>query len=717
MWDIETGQTYPSQLLNENGTISVVAQHYNRKLIQILKSSGVYHNIASVHYLISEKSGLKAAPLKLIRQGWARVQREIAIFAPGTQRILLFADTKSLRVVVPGCPGDVQDTHGTLFSVGEHIIVPTFGVDDWALEHVQPWMLRDIERCIKLTRPAKPLEYGTKFPMMASKLVIDIETTGLDSETDQITVLGLQWKDEERSLITGNVNIDRAITCITEWLWAGVIREVWMHNAQFDSAFFTKDFREAVYGKLHDTMLIAKSRGELVATLKHLGNTYTSRPGNYAWYVPGSPHEFTDPAYVCEDIDTTWRLSKLWAKDVAKPINNLMSRCTLMAVDQTKTGTMIDAQYLDQIVGDTRAFLDHAAIELTEKYGCHPNQTEQLVQNLTDMGYVFSKQTKNGKDSLTADVLEEMGLEDILEYRKAMKLDSAFVGKIKSLLRTNGTLPHHQVMLGAETGRTTMKDFNFQQVPKKGPSKKLIVSRFECGQILQVDLSQAELRIAAYLSNDHAFAAALLRGDMHRENAARAFGISEEEVTDDQRFQAKAVIFRTIYGGRPITDGQKRVYEYAKKAFPDLFRWMTKMQNNSISSKFVTDTYGKTRNLHAVFDYRGKWAVGRAGINSPVQGVASHAALEITLFAWNEMRNAQSHVLFGVHDSTIADVHPQEEEYAIEVFKNAFVNLSDTPIGKFELFSILPLTGDLQIGLNWAALKTAPVIKCSSKGA
>jgi DNA polymerase-1 len=262
-----------------------------------------------------------------------------------------------------------------------------------------------------------------------------------------------------------------------------------------------------------------------------------------------------------------------------------------------------------------------------------------------------------------------------------------------------------------------MKDFNFQQVPKKGPSKKLIVSRFESGQILQVDLSQAELRIAAYLSNDHEFAAALMRGDMHRENAARAFGVEEAEVTDDQRFQAKAVIFRTIYGGRPITDGQKRVYAYAERAFPDLFKWMKRMQNSSITNKSVTDPYGKTRNLNAVFDYRGKWAVGRAGINSPVQGVASHTALEITLYAWNSARYALSKVLFGVHDSTIADVHPDETEFMINVFKQSFLNLACTPIGKFELFSTLPLTGDLQIGVNWAALKTAPVIKCSSKGA
>lgn len=714
MIEVDTNGTYPTQVYN-NGTIAIVADHYSKRLIQVLKGNDLFNRTNSIHYIVPETRGMKATPLKQIRAGWERVKREISIFAPTVTRILVFTDTKTLRVVVPGCPGEIGDVHGTLFTVGEHIIVPTFCVDDYELEHVQQWMERDFLRVIKLTKPKEPLNYIAHFPFAKlDTLVIDLETTGLDSETDTITVLGLQWGNHERALITEN--IDRCIRAISMKLYAGEIHEVWMHNAQFDCGFMGKEFRDAVYGKLHDTLLIAKARGEIVATLKHLGNLHTASPGNYAWYVPGSPHQFSDPAYVCEDLDVTWRLRTLWHKDIAKPINQLMERAVLMAVDQTAVGTQIDEPYLEQIVSDTRSFLDTAEVTLTEKYGCHPNQTELLVQRLTEMGYVFSKQTKSGKDSLTADVLEENGLDDILEYRKAMKLDSAFVGKMKSLMRVGGIMPHRQTMLGAETGRTTMTSFNWQQMPKKGPGKKLVISRFCNGLIAQVDLSQAELRIAAYLSNDHAFAAVLARGDAHRENASMAFNVPISEVTEDQRFQAKAVVFRTIYGGRPITEGQKRVYAYMEKAFPDLFRWMKFMQQKSIREKFITDTYGKTRNLKAVFDYRGKWAVGRAGINSPVQGVASHAAIELTLYTWLTLRTEQmqSLCLFGVHDSQIGDVHPEEEQYYIQVVKNAFRNLPNTTIGTYELAHILPLTGELQLGRNWAEVKNGEKIVCSS---
>lgn len=722
---IETMGKVLSQTLHENGDLAVIVPTpMNSKakklvddfLLKWMKEAGILNRVGAVHVILPDMPTTKTLPLRELRKGWERVLRDIGIFSPQVKRILVLGETKVLRVCVPGLGAEIGDAHGTIFKLENGLeLVPTFELKDWELKHVRPWMERDILRLLKLTRPEAPLPYLNEItPGKKKRIVIDLETTGLTHE-DIITAVGIQWSDTERAIYTNHESTKSLYELIREL--PELADEFWFHNSQFDLSFMGAEFRQRTFGKIHDTMIRSKSRGELVNSLKHLGNVYTARPGNYAWHVPGTEHRYDDPAYIAEDLDVTWRLAKIFDKDGSREVVKLMEEAAVMACEQTIRGSAIDLPVLDNLVSEGRTYIDRAYPELCTKYGCNINSNDELIESLKDQGYSFVTYTKTGKESITTEVLEGQGLYDIVEYRKAQKLDSSFVAKIRSLIRKDGLLPHIQTMMGARTGRSTMRDFNHQQAGRKGPVKKLLISRFKNGKIAAVDLAQAELRAACLLADDDVMAEWLMSVDAHRVNAANAFQVAFEEVTDDQRTAAKTVVFRLVYGGGAQTDGQKRVEEYLRGKFKKLFKWLDSVGYKAMRENSVTDYWGKTCGLLDLLDYRGKGGVRRAGINSPIQGLASHFAIWITVRIWKLFRELglQSLVLFGVHDSIVMDVHPDEEEKVTQVVRQAFRDLlTMTSLQKLRLSGKLAIEGELQFGSSWADTKNGEKILCST---
>lgn len=699
------------------------------KLSAFIRENDLQGKIASIHVLANEPTTREKPESKTaeMRLGWERVKREIRVFAPRARRALLLGTTKTERIVFPGLPGSIEETHGSLFTVPigcdrEIEIVPTFQFRQYELRSVAPYMKRDVARLLKLSK-GLPLPYlSNKLPPdTATTVVVDLETTGLDPDKDEITLVGVQWGDHTRSLNTSNIQetLEHILTLVDQ----GTLQHLVMHNSHFDLTFCEKrvpGFIHKVYPYLRDTLIRARARGELSGSLKHLGNYYTARPGNYSWMRLGEAHDFTAPEYVCEDIDVTWRLYHLWEQAAEqRPIVWWAERITAMNALQTVRGTAIDVPFLSQFHAEHSASVQAMKEALIAEYGVDPNQQEELVRVLRERGYKFSKQTKTGADQLTAEVLEEHGLFDILEYRKAEKLNNSFISKLYELLRPDNTVPHTQTILAAASGRSTMRDINHQQFPRKGPAKKMVISRFEGGKIIQVDMAQAEVRVGIYLSNDTNMHDWLLHSpDGHRENAANAFGKTMGEVTDDERHNSKTYLFRCMYGGSATNEIQERVEVYLKGQFKLLFAYLDKCGRKAMNDLGITDSFGKTANLTKVMDFRGKGGVRRAGLNSPIQGVASHLAQIVTFYVWEELylRNMQSLVLFGVHDSAVVDTHPEEVEEVYQIIQQAFWYLGEYISDIFPLSRTLPMVGEILIGDNWLAVKdSTPVLVRSIK--
>lgn len=734
-------------LFNREGDLAIVfegpyakanAPHpLTAEVFQRVNEMGVGKRLSSLHVVCPyhKEKGKEIYPLKELRKGWDRVYREIITITPNVKRVLLVSLSALLtKVVMPGVPG-LADTHGTIFTLDCGLeVVPT-----WikAYPHMREWKARDIERWKTLIK-TEPLPYLTSLDGLCGKhIVVDLETQdrddptkgGLDCTKDIISVLGVQWSDTHRAIITGADNIQLGIEKLTNLVKSG--SHITFHNGQFDLGFMGQAFRDAVtdFEAVHCTLIRSRARGELVNTLKHLGNHYTDRPGNYAWAKPGNKHEYNNPDYVTEDLETTWQLSKVFEKDGERPIVQQMEKAIVMACEQTIHGSYIDKSKLETLLEDGKKNIALWEELCLAYYGVHPGKTKELSHRLIQMGHELTKKTPAGNWVLDEDVCEEHGLNLLLNYRKAVKLDSSFVGKIHKLLRPDGTLPHYQSMMGADTGRTTMSNFNHQQASRHGPVRGLVKSRFEGGKILIVDLAQLELRVLAYIANDEVFAQLFKEEDPHKANASRAFGVPLNAVTKDMRTAAKIVIFLIIYGGMPKDEGQRIVERFFKSRFKKSFDWIA--FTNKVVREYleVTDPYGKTRNLREVNTWRGKSGVGRAGVNSPIQGSGSHIAMQVTYNCWWLFRKykLQSKIIFGVHDSVVGDIHPDEEDICVKLVRLAFAMLRSSHMHKaFPLAEVLPMEGDIMLGESWGWIdeqdemqpddprKVITKIKCSS---
>ena len=180
------------------------------------------------------------------------------------------------------------------------------------------------------------------------------------------------------------------------------------------------------------------------------------------------------------------------------------------------------------------------------------------------------RKTKTGP-STDESVLSELAAQGheiprlILEYRELDKLDGPYVSKLPSLVNPETGRIHttfNQTV--AATGRLSSSDPNLQNIPVRTSLGREIRKGFVPAEgyvFVSADYSQIELRVLAHLSHDPAFVAAFQSDrDIHRETAARIFGVAPEAVSAGMRDQAKTINFATIYGQGPVALAVHRVH-------------------------------------------------------------------------------------------------------------------------------------------------------------
>src|SRR5690606_36770268 len=170
-----------------------------------------------------------------------------------------------------------------------------------------------------------------------------------------------------------------------------------------------------------------------------------------------------------------------------------------------------------------------------------------------------AKKTKTGQYKTGEDVLMALAnksdiVQDILEFRQLQKLKSTYVDALPELINPETGMVHtsdNQAV--AATGRLSATNPNLQNIPVRTERGRNIraafVARDENHVILSADYSQIELRLVAEMSQDPGMLEAFAQNlDIHRAMAARVYGMALEEVTSEQRRNAKAVNFGIIYG-------------------------------------------------------------------------------------------------------------------------------------------------------------------------
>jgi DNA polymerase-1 len=327
------------------------------------------------------------------------------------------------------------------------------------------------------------------------------------------------------------------------------------------------------------------------------------------------------------------------------------------------------------------------------------------------------KKTKTGQFATGEEVLNKLKkdhqiVRDILEYREIAKLKSTYIDALPNLIHEKTGRIHTSFNQAiAATGRLSSTDPNLQNIPirtERGRKiRQAFITQNDDYQILSADYSQIELRLIASLSGDETMIEAFRQGqDIHSITASKVLGIPFEEVTKEQRSNAKVVNFGIIYGVSAFGLSQQSTLNMSesKEMIANYFRTYPKirayMDNNIALGRengFVETIMGRRRYLKDI-NSRNQMMRGvyeRIAINAPVQGSAADLIkmAMIQLQAEIKLRELKSFMTIQVHDELLFEVHQSEieemKDLVVNTMQNAMPNLA------------VPILAEYGIGKNW----------------
>jgi DNA polymerase-1 len=428
--------------------------------------------------------------------------------------------------------------------------------------------------------------------------------------------------------------------------------------------------------------------------------------------------------YAAEDADITLRLhAELWPKLQAVPaLARLFSELEMPLVPVLsaieRTGVKVDARLLAQ----QSAELGERLAELEQQAYAQAGQPfnlgspRQLQEILFDkLGLPVVSKTPKGQPSTAESVLQELAHDHalphlIVEHRALAKLRSTYLDALPARIDAGTGRVHtsyHQAV--ASTGRLSSSEPNLQNIPVRRPEGRRIRQAFVAEQgycLLAADYSQIELRIMAHLSGDAGLRAAFAAGeDVHRATAAEMFSMALDEVTPDQRRNAKAINFGLIYGmsafglGRQLGIGRGDAQAYVDRYFeryPGVKEYMERTRERAHEQGFVETVFGRRLYLPEINSrnaQRRQYAE-RTAINAPMQGSAADIIKRamLAVFAWLGDSGADARIIMQVHDELVLEV----ARAAVEEVRAQVVALM---AGAAELS--VPLVVEAAAGENW----------------
>jgi DNA polymerase-1 len=305
-----------------------------------------------------------------------------------------------------------------------------------------------------------------------------------------------------------------------------------------------------------------------------------------------------------------------------------------------------------------------------------------------------AKKTKTGQYATDEQTLTALAplhpiVAEILQHREASKLLSTYIAALPAAIAADGRIHTTFNQLATTTGRLNSQDPNLQNIPIRTATgreiRRAFVPRDAEHRLLSADYSQIELRILAALTQDAGLLDALNSGeDIHRATAAKVFGLPLDQVTKDQRNQAKMVNYGISYGisafglaqrlGIPRGEAKLLIDGYFAQ-YPGIRHYMTETVERARVTGYVETITGRRRYLP---DLRSANAAVRAGaernaINMPIQG-SSADLIKIAMVKIAQVARAEkwrTQLLLTVHDELVFDLYLPEETRVIEAVRDA----------------------------------------------
>ena len=582
-------------------------------------------------------------------------------------------------------------------------------------------------------------------------VALDSETTGLYPRDGYMLGISLSYDGKRGAYIDTNCFDDRTEQLLQELFDS---KTVVFHNAKFDMAFFEYHFHFK-FPQFEDTMLLhylidenPGGHGLKQLTMKFTPygdyekpmydwiDQYRKEHGilkdQFSWdFIPFDVMK----TYAGMDALCTFLIYEKFVKIKQNPkllwvYENILIPGTRFLIDTQDNGVPFDRTRLLFGQEAMQTDIDTAITSLYENDNIrkfeelngkpfNPNSTVQLRNLLFDyLGLQpTGKKTGTGADSTDAEVLKELSLQSdvpkrILDIRQKSKIKNTYLDKIIPQLDRDSRLRTGFNLHGTTSGRLSSSGkLNMQQLPRDNPTVKGCIKASPGHKIVAMDLTTAEVYVAAILAKDTALMDVFKSGgNFHSTIAHKVFRLpcpveDVAELYPDRRQAAKAVTFGIMYGAGPAKISEQVTKDSGKYfskheatevisdyfgAFHKLKAWIDDNQKFIEQNGFVYSFFGRKRRLPNVTstDAGVRSHSIRSGLNFLVQSTASDINLlgAIDMGEYIKANNMKSRIFALVHDSILAEVPEDEIEHYREkllqfVQMDRGISIPGAPVG------------------------------------
>ena len=417
-------------------------------------------------------------------------------------------------------------------------------------------------------------------------------------------------------------------------------------------------------------------------------------------------------AYKAKDALT----EKLKETEMLDIYNNVEIPLTYALYDMEQAGIMVAGDKLKEYGERLKTGIDALEKDIFAEAGheFNINSPKQLGEILFgEMQLPGGKKTKTGY-STSASVLEKLEpdypfVSKILEYRQLTKLKSTYADGLAVYIGEDNRIHGKFNQTITATGRISSTEPNLQNIPVRMPLgreiRKVFIPKEGC-VFIDADYSQIELRILAHMSDDKNLIDAYNHSkDIHAATASLVFHVPLEEVTKEQRSNAKAVNFGIVYGissfglSNDLSISRKEAEQYIKDYFisyPGIKNYLNNSVKEAKEKGYSVTMFGRRRPIPELTsgNFMQRQFGERVAMNSPIQGSAADIMKIAMINVAKDLKekDLKSKIVLQVHDELLIEAYENEVEQVKDILKRNMEQAAHLNV---------PLDVDVQVGNNW----------------
>lgn len=596
--------------------------------------------------------------------------------------------------------------------------------------HSQPHFYQYIDSEMAINQLIKRLNNQTK-------VCFDTETTGLNTFEAELVGIAFSWEKGKGYYVPFPEDQDETrqkLAYFRDFFANGEIEKIGQ-NLKYDYKILAR-YGIELKGKFFDTMLahylINPDMRHNMDVLAETYLNYSPKPIEDLIGKKGkkqksmrslSIEEQTE--YAVEDADITYQLREFFINDLKKanneklfdeleiPLLSVLAKMELNGID-------IDEKALEDLSKKLSEDIDQLEKQIHEAAGekfniGSPKQLGDILFGKLELAKK-PKKTKSGQYSTAEDVLAEYAqkhqiVADVLQWRQLSKLQNTYVDALpKQVQKSTGKIHTEFMQTVAATGRLSSNNPNLQNIPirtERGREiRKAFIPSDNNHVLMAADYSQIELRVIASLSEETNMIQAFRDGkDIHATTASQVFDVPLDEVTREQRSNAKTINFGIIYGVSAYGLSQqtsltrqesKALIDTYYAAYPKLSQFIEDQVAFARENGYVKTVLDRRRYLKDINarNHVVRSAAERNAVNAPVQGSAADI-IKIAMIAVQknlEKNDFKSKLLLQIHDELIFDVPKDEVDDLKEMVQQKMSEAYELKV---------PLDVDIGTGANW----------------